>query len=212
MKCAEVRTVEISGETFYSVIDIIASLRNCDHKAAQRYFHVLNHRLSQNHFEIPSLIKIRAEANDGKRYLTYFVNANGADFLLHQLEQSMFKRKLRNDDEISNYHPILEDYFVAKGWHVRHHINLESGGQVDFLVEREDRRLLIECKPRLSRNRFYATVGQLLCYHAEHAPDSLPVLATNSSQVNPYIVEMCQRLGIQLLLMDNLVVASPLFD
>jgi hypothetical protein len=208
-----IRHYELQEEYYFSVIDILAELRNTDYKTAQNFYHVLKNRMAKNKIKIPTLKQIKARGFDGKFRLTDFVKSSGlhflSDYIRPNFQKYAYRTLIRKDDEVLNFHPQIIAFFEDHGWQVNHHTKLNSGSEIDILAAITDKTLpqgvfIIECKPRLPRQNFYKAVGQTLCYCAEYGQDAIPVIATMSCEINDYIEHCCHALGINLLSLDLL--------
>jgi hypothetical protein len=207
-----IRTCEIQGITYFSVIDVLAEIRETNFKAAQNYYHVLKKRMKKNGIIVPDLKRVRAKTANNKLYFTEFTTQLGIstliEYLRPNLHREQYRIKLRQDDERVNFHPRVITFFEAQGWRVDHHLKLPLGSQIDVLASLEDETVtgvfIVECKPHLPRRHFYSAVGQILCYWAEYGKAAIPVIATYSSEIDDYIEACCQALGIRLIAVDLL--------
>jgi len=203
-----IRRCELQGTKYFSLIDVVTVIRQTDFKNAQNYYHVFKKRLQKNGVTIPSLIQIKAESANAKFYLTDFAPRDGISSIIEYLTPNLNKRnnriRIRQDDEVSNFHPVITSFFDSFGWHTEHHITLPSGSQIDVVATNDQTTILVECKPHLSRGNFFTAVGQVMCYRTEFDNNAIPVIATSTSQIQDYFYECCQSLGIRLIALDML--------
>lgn len=215
-----IRSCEIQGVNYFSLIDVLADLRETDYKTAQNFYHVLKYRMTKNEVTIPTLMQVKAKGADGKSYFTDFAAQTGiafvVDYLKHNLRNENYRTKVRLDDELVNFHPQVIAFFEEHGWSVSHHVKLAFGSQIDILATLRDEVFrgifIVECKPRLPCRRFYTAAGQILCYWVEYGKGAVPVIATYSSQIDDYVEACCHSLGIRLLAVDMLKHTTILHD
>jgi hypothetical protein len=215
-----IRSCEIQGVKYFSIIDFLAELRETDYHTAQTYYHVVKYRMRKNGVVIPKLKQIKSRAVDKKLRFSDFTTQIGistlVNYLTPNLQKEEYRLNVRQDDEVVNFHPQIIAFFESQGWQVAHHVKLAFGSQIDIVATISQGIMkgifIVECKPRLPRNKFYAAAGQVLCYWAEYGKASVPVIATHSSQIEDYIEICCQSLGIRLLAVDLLEDTTIYYD
>ncbi|MFN8376444.1 MAG: hypothetical protein U0694_26680 [Anaerolineae bacterium] len=202
-----VRSEWYGNERYYSVLDVVANFLNTDRKTAKNYYHVMKKRLQRNGETIPNLRQIKAASIDGKLYYTEFTNIDGVQALQKLLEPKIKNRhnrvNIRKDDEVSNFHPKLVQYLRSMGWKTQHHVRLDSESVIDVVAQFCNQTYIIECKPVLTRTKFYQSVGQVMCYRIEYGLNSIPAIASYSSSITDNFREMCGNLGITLISLPN---------
>ncbi len=204
---SSIRKELCEGEWYYSIIDLVAELLNIDMERARTYYHVLKNRTRKNHEEIfPIVRQIKIKALDGKMRFTDCTNGDGVESLRRYLEPYAKKKSVRvnnrEDDEVINFHPIVINSLMARGWRVEHHVSLPSGKVIDLVGHFSKDLYVIECKPRLNNAKFYAAVGQVLCYCDEYSPKAIPAIAT-LPVISDYAKQRCESLGIELIEMNT---------
>ncbi len=106
----QVRSIDVQGERFYSVIDFYAFYRNITHAKARNSFHVFAQKMRQNGEHIPSLCLFHLESSDKKKYRTACTTLEGLQWLAHRLEVNNLRRHyrldIRKDDEIQYLHQV----------------------------------------------------------------------------------------------------------
>lgn len=203
----DIRSRWHDGEWFYSVIDFVALMRNVDKKQAQNYYHVIKKRLIENRIGLPPIIQIKAISLDGKKRLTDFSTLKGIiffkDYIDAKLQSQILRREVRQDDEVILFHPRVLDFCQQQGWQTQHHVKLPSGSVIDIVALSEDKTYTIECKPRLTRQKLYMAVGQVLCYQCEYDVAAIPAIASFYSEFNDYAKEVCLSLGIHMIAING---------
>ena len=197
-----IRQIIHNNETYFHVIDIVASLRNTDYAAAMNYYHVTKTRLKKHGQELPGLINIKMLASDGKKYITEVINLEGFIYFRQWLEpriSSRVQRVERNKtDEVEVFHPLVIKYFQAMGFETQHHVVLPSRSIIDIVATQRKVELIVECKPYSSKTDFYGAIGQVLSYRAEYNPAAVPTIAIYSDYCSDYMLETCGKLKIHL--------------
>lgn len=203
-----IRRCELQGIEYFSLIDVIATIRQTDFKTAQNYYHVFKKRLQKNGVNIPSLKQIKAETGNAKHYLTDFAPRDGIASIIEYLTPNLNRQNnritIRQDDEVIHFHPVIVTFFNSFGWHTERHVALPSGSEIDVVATKDQTSFVVECKPHLSRGNFFTAVGQIMCYRTEFDHHTIPVIATSTSQIHDYFYECCQSLGIRLMALDML--------
>jgi hypothetical protein len=106
-------------------------------------------------------------------------------------------------DEVAVFHMKVLDYLKKESLKTHHHVAFPSGAIIDILAWSEDKTLIVECKPELSRQKLYTAIGQVLCYCKEYNSPCVPVIATYESEVGHYSMICCSALGIDLIAIPN---------
>jgi hypothetical protein len=203
----QVRREWYDGEFHYNVIDFIAELTNVDYKHAQNYYHVLKARLQKDNRAFPVIKKLKVVASDKKRYFTSFTNVVGLELLYQYIQPNQEAQQIRSQvskrDEVINFHPKVITYLEQKGWCVQQHVSLPSGGVIDLVAESENTLYVIECKPILTRSKFYSAIGQVLCYRQEYHPQSTAAIAAYRGGIDEYVRQYCNLLGIEVIEIED---------
>lgn len=110
-----------------------------------------------------------------------------------------FRYQVSKRDEVLNFHPKVTAFLEDKGWNTKHHVKLASGHIIDLVAETEGSIYVIECKPKLSRGNFFTAIGQTLCYSQEYSTQARVAIATYSIEVDDYIQQHCDLLGIEII-------------
>jgi hypothetical protein len=190
-------------EWYYSAVDFISEFLKIDRRRARNYYHVLKKRLLQNGEPLPQICKIKARATDGKMYLTDFIGSSSVQMLQTYLEPRLrnrhYRMEIRQDDEVTFFHPRVQSHLEQLGWQIEHHVSLPSGSIIDIIAKSQATTYVIECKPRLHNNNLYQAIGQVLCYRYEFDVQSIPAIASYSSAITDYVRQSCASLGIYLI-------------
>lgn len=200
----QVRSIDVQGKRFYSVIDFYALYRNITHAKARNNFHVFSQRMQQNGERIPFLCLLHLESSDKKKYRTACTTLEGLQWLAHRLEVNNSRRHyrldIRKDDEIQYLHQPVIDYLVKGGLDVKQHVRLPSGVILDIVAAMPDYRfkMIVECKSELSKATFYGAIGQLMCYRNEYDPRATIAIASFEDTISDYVREQCEILDIDL--------------
>jgi hypothetical protein len=202
----QIRKWQEGNLLYFSVIDTLAELRGTDFRKAQNYYHVLMRRLTLNGEHIPDIKRIKAKSSDGKMYLTDFTTLKGVEKLqelvARNIRNKTLREKVRQDDEVVNFHPIVIAQLEKMGWCIKHHVRLSSGKIIDIIAYQSknlENRLVIECKPDLNGDQLFRTIGQVLCYWGEYDTEASAGIATYSKNIPDYARQSCHRLGIHLI-------------
>lgn len=203
---AGIRRTRYMDEWYYCVVDVVARLRETNHKAALNYYHVLKNRMTKNGDSSifnANVKQLKMQTADGKMRRTDCASASSVQSLEQYIRigirQYEIRASIRKDDEVINFHPQVIRFFEQRGWDTHHHVKLSSKRVVDIVARRGDETLIIECKPQLDTRYLYKAIGQVLCYQAEYGRNSTPVIATYLSWNNGYAQRCCEALGIQLI-------------
>lgn len=150
-----------NGEWYFSVIDVIAVLLETDYKKAQSYWSTLKQRLSRDSEYDPvlrSIVALKLPCITSKLYFTDTITAAAGEPLWVLISRYKTKRKLRlsyEEDEVENFHPIVIKHLQKNGWNILHHVRLPSGHVIDVMAIKADQRLIVECKLRLTDQKFH---------------------------------------------------------
>jgi hypothetical protein len=208
-----VRSVDIEGQVYYSILDLIG-FSTGKTQYVHSWWGKFKSRSSNSPIQwkkdVLNSIKLAPlVALDNKKRRTEVITLEAFNiFYTRHLERVVQVRQERTstgNDEVINFHPVVEEFLEANGWDTIHHVAVASGRVFDFLaVKNFDETLVVECKMSLmSDDAVYKTTGQVLCYLSEYKEyEAKPAIAVPKDQISHYARECCKSLGITLLEID----------
>ena len=205
-----VRRVWHDDQWYFSVIDVIGELFECDHKTAKSYWSTFKARLKEDPSQdiVKQCLQIRLQTSNKKQMLTDVVNKATmyvlyANFLAFNLRRKK-SRFYMNRDEVTQLHTLAGLSLLDAGFSIAHHFTLSSGSIVDYLARKSDELLMVECKISIkSRHNVYESISQVLCYCSEYKAEfgkkPTPYIATSQAPIDSYLENCCKNLGISIL-------------
>jgi hypothetical protein len=198
-----VRVVFYKATPYYNIIDAIALFQGIERSHAKIYYYTLMSRLRQNKENLPEIVKLKAIARDGKAYLMDFTTLEGLqefkNYSQKTIKQRNTRENVRQDSELENFQPRVIQILQDQGWQIQTQFRLQSQSVIDIVAFHQAEFLIIECKPKLPKNKLYQAIGQTLCYASEFSVPAQPCIATEKDQITPYIEMCCESLNIKII-------------